>query len=92
MQFKFNETLIDSLCNKAQKSPIRAKLAAVMIRGKKRVGHVCCNTNSVCVRGYRCPSLHAEANAILTYYSKSIAFSKKKGWYFLCSKGNKGKG
>ena len=90
MQFKFNETLIDSLCDKAQKSPIKAKLAAVMIQGKKRVGHVCCNTNSACVRGYRCPSVHAEANAILSYYGKSLAFSNKRGWYFLRSKGTKG--
>ena len=92
MEFKFSNSLIDNLCLEAQKSPVKAQLAAVILQGKKRVSHICCNTNSTCIRGYRCPSLHAEANAISSYYGKSLCFSKKKGWYFLRSKGKKGEG
>jgi hypothetical protein len=66
-------------CEEAQKSPISHQLAAGVIKDKKLVGKVCCNTLS---NNDSCGSLHAEANAITTYFGKNLSFDKyRKMWY-----------
>ena len=70
------------LCNEAKKSTITSKLAAIILKNQKLVSKVCCNQERNFCRGVECSSLHAEANAILTYYGKSLQFNiSNKKWY-----------
>ncbi len=74
-------------CIEAQKSPISHQLAAGVMINKKLAGRVCCNTlsNNDC-----CGSLHAEANAITSYFGRNLSFDKHrnkwclKGYYPQC--------
>ena len=70
------------LCHEALKSDISSKLAAGVLKGKKMVSKACCNTNRNFCRGTICGSLHAEANALLTYLGQSLQFdAMNKRWY-----------
>ena len=70
------------LCHEALKSDISSKLAAGVLKGKKMVSRACCNTNRNFCRGVVCGSLHAEANALLTYLGQSLQFDIiNKRWY-----------
>ena len=70
------------LYNEAIKSTITSKLAAIVLKNQKLVSKVCCNQERNFCRGIECSSLHAEANAILTYYGKSLQFNiLNKKWY-----------
>jgi hypothetical protein len=78
-----NNNLFDrfgqTFCQEAQKSPIAHQLAAGVIKDKKLVGKVCCNTlsNNDC-----CGSLHAEANAITAYFGRNVSFDNHRNkWY-----------
>ena len=74
-------------CMEAQKSPISHQLAAGVMINKKLAGRVCCNTlsNNDCSG-----SLHAEANAITTYFGRNLSFDRHrnkwclKGYYPQC--------
>jgi len=70
------------LCTEAKKSTITSKLAAIILKNQKLVSKVCCNQERNFCRGIECSSLHAEANALLTYYGKSLQFNiLNKKWY-----------
>jgi deoxycytidylate deaminase len=84
---KFN--LINKLCTEAQKSVIDHQLAATIIKSGKMVTKVCCNSPRNTCRGACMGSLHAEANAILNYFGRSLSWDKKKGWCFLNRKVSK---
>lgn len=67
--------------NEAIKSDIDYHLAAGILCNKKLISVPCCNINRNYCRGNICSSLHAEANALLTYYGKDLQFdTKKKRW------------
>ena len=75
------------LCQEASKSEISSKLAACILKDKKMVSKARCNTSRNFCRGLECGSLHAEANAILTYFGKSLQFDPYiKRWYLLWNK------
>ena len=86
--FKF-ENVIYNLTDVAKKSPINTKLGACIMRGSK-ISSLRCNIERNCCRGHRCPSLHAEAHAIIAHYGKNLTYSPKKGWCLLREKGGKG--
>jgi hypothetical protein len=70
--------------DEAQKSPIQFQLCAAILKDKKMVGKPCCNTSNKLVRGMICGSVHAEANAIISYFGKDLRFdNSKKRWCLL---------
>lgn len=75
-----NENILNFLRNKANKSLIDQQLAAAIIKGKKMISKPCCNTTRSICRGNHIGSLHAEANAIMTFYGRALSFDKKSGW------------
>lgn len=85
----YNINIINKLCSEAKKSLINQQLAAVILKGTKTVSKPLCNTYRNTCRGYKCGSLHAEANAIINYYNKTLSYDKNKGWLLsneLCKK------
>jgi hypothetical protein len=71
----------------ALKSNIQTKLAACILKGKKMICKPCCNVDRNIYRGINYGSIHAEANAILTYYGKNLVFDKVKNkWCLLWNK------
>jgi deoxycytidylate deaminase len=70
--------------SKAGSSDVNYQLAAGILQDKKLVCKPCCNQNRCYYRGYHCNSIHAEANAILQYFGKSLRFCRGKNrWYLL---------
>lgn len=70
------------LYNEANKSTITSKLSAIILKNQKLVSKVCCNLERNFCRGFECSSLHAEANAILSYYGKLLQYdTSNKKWY-----------
>jgi hypothetical protein len=69
--------MIDNIKNNQY---IKIGVAAVLLHGTKPIGDVCNNTTRNYFRGTICPSLHAEANAVMTYFGKHISYSPKHGW------------
>lgn len=78
----YYQSIVHTLSNKAVNSQINQRLAAVLIKGKRMVSQPCCNTLRNKCKGTLCGSLHAETNAILSYYGNKLSFNKKEGWYF----------
>lgn len=78
-----------TFCQEALSSNISSKLAAGVLKGKKLVSKVCCNTSRNFCRGVECGSLHAEANALLTYFGKSLKFDVATGRWCLIPRTNK---
>jgi len=75
-----NSNILNSLRTEANKSLIDQQLAAAIIKGKRLISKPCCNTTRSICRGNCIGSLHAEANAIINYFGKTLSFDKKKGW------------
>jgi deoxycytidylate deaminase len=71
---KLFEKFYPNFYQEAIKSTVSTKLAAGILKGKKIVGKICCNTNRNLCRGIFCGSVHAEANALLNYFGKSLQF------------------
>ena len=69
----------------AKESKISHQLSACIIKGKKIISKICCNTERSVCRGIDIGSLHAEANAILNYFGKDLTYSEKRGWCVLRS-------
>jgi len=79
---KLFKKFYSTLCQEAEKSDITSKLAAGILKDKKMVSKACCNTGRNFCRRSLCGSLHAEANAILTYFGKSLQLDQGcKRWY-----------
>lgn len=86
MNRRINNICLDRLVGYAKNASINAgKLSAAIIKNGRLYIQPCVNTQRNTCRGSVCGSLHAEQNALLNYYGKDIAYSKKNGWY-LCPK------
>lgn len=72
----------NALFSVALTSDIEQKLAASIYKGGKII-KPCPNLSRNIYRGMLCGSLHAEANAILSYYPKNLNWVPEYGWCFL---------
>lgn len=79
---QINTNILNRLCLEASNSLIDQQLAAAILKGNKIISKPVCNSPRNTCRGASFGSLHAEANAIINYYGKSLFFDRKKGWYF----------
>lgn len=81
----------NALSSVALTSDIEQKLAASVYKAGKII-NPCPNSSRNVYRGMTCGSLHAEANAILSYYPKDLTWTPERGWCFLrgTRKGKKG--
>ena len=77
------ERLYTHLRPHAKQSNISHQLSACIIKGKKIISKICCNTERTICRGIDMGSLHAEAHAIVNYFGKSLIFDPHKGWCVL---------
>jgi len=77
-----NSTIINNLYNEAETSTLQHRLAAAVVHNNKQLSNSCCNINRNLCRRKHIPSIHAEANALLNFYSNKIYFSKYRGWCF----------
>ena len=66
--------------NVKNNNSIKIGVSAVMLYGTKPIGNICSNINRNYCRGMIFPSMHAELNAIKTYFGKNISYSEKIGW------------
>lgn len=82
---QINNSILNRLCLEASKSLIDQQLAAAILKGNKIISKPVCNSPRNTCRGACFGSLHAEANAIVTYFGKSLFFDKNKGWCFFWS-------
>jgi hypothetical protein len=72
--------------NISKNDQIKIGVAAVMMQGTKQIGNICGNIDRNYCRGLICPSIHAEVNAITSYFGKYISYSQKHGWSQWCIK------
>jgi deoxycytidylate deaminase len=72
--------MFSKLINEAEKSTLKHKLSAAIIKGNKFLRSPCSNIMRNKIRGYRSGSLHAEAHAIMEYYGKNLKF--KNGEFY----------
>ncbi len=75
--------LIENIKNN---TAINIGIAAIMLQGTKPIGDVCGNIDRNYCRGMVCPSMHAEVNAVKSYFGKDIKYSQKHGWKMWCIK------
>lgn len=69
--------MIDNIKNN---NNINIGVSAVMMYGMKPIGNICSNINRNYCSGMVCPSMHAEVNAVKSYFGKDISYSEKGGW------------
>lgn len=60
---------------------INIGISAVMLLGSTPTGNICSNIDRNYCRGMVCPSMHAEVNAVKSYFGKDIQYSQKHGWF-----------
>ncbi len=77
MQFN---TLINRLITYPNNSNIDIQVSAILLYGTKPIGNVCTNIERNCIKGLVCPAMHAEVNAVCSYFGKDIRYSIKYGW------------
>ena len=78
------QNIIPRMREEAERSPIRYRLAAGIIKNGKFINRPTHNTNGEVIRGCRCSSLHAEHRAMLKAFPN---LQYKQGrWCFLQSK------
>ena len=82
-------TLVQRLINYPNVSNINISISAIMLHGMKPIGNVCTNIERNYIKGYVCPAIHAEVNAINNYFGKDLRFSEKYGWSIKNHKINK---
>ncbi len=68
---------------------INIGISAIMMHGTTPIGDICSNIDRNYCRGMVCPSLHAEVNAVISHYGKSIRYSPTHGWKMWCLKETK---
>jgi deoxycytidylate deaminase len=73
-------SLINRLINYPNISNLDIQLSAIMMHGTKPVGTVCTNIERNYIKGHVCPAMHAETNAVATYFGKKLRYSDKYGW------------
>jgi len=67
--------LLNQLKMKANDSLVEHKLGAVIIKGNKMLTKPCCNLPKNSCYGNTVGSIHAEVNAIITYFGKSFYYN-----------------
>lgn len=83
-------TIINRLTdNIKNNSAMNIGVAAVLLRGSRQIGRICGNYERNYCHGQVCPSIHAEVNAITSYFGKHISYSPKHGWQQCCLKEGK---
>lgn len=90
------DQLLNDLFNTSKEGVINHKLVAVIFKGNNLLSKLCCNSPKISnkkILDYYINhgSIHAEANAILSYYGKSFYYNKYKNLVYLPndSKGKK---
>ncbi len=61
-------------------------VAAVLMRGTRPIGKICGNSERNYFRGKVCPSIHAEAGAMMCHFGKHLSYSPTVGWNGQCLK------
>lgn len=61
-------------------------VAAVIMRGTRPISKICYNSKRNYVRGKVCPSIHAEANAMMCHFGKHLSYCPTIGWKKQCLK------
>jgi hypothetical protein len=76
-----NKIIIDKMIeNINNNNNIKTGVCAVMMYGTKPIGNICSNVARNYYNGMICPSMHAEVNAIKSFFGKDISYSEKYGW------------
>ncbi len=78
--------MIDNIKNN---NSIKIGVSAVMLHGTKPAGNICSNKARNYCNGMVCPSMHAEVDAIKSYFGKDLTYSQKFGWHMWCLKESK---
>jgi deoxycytidylate deaminase len=73
-------SLAQRLINSPNMSNIGIPVSAILLSGTKPIGNVCTNIERNYIKGHVCPAIHAEVNAINSYFGKNIKYSEKYGW------------
>ena len=82
-----NKLIINKMIENIQNNnSIKIGVSAVMLHGTKPAGNICSNIARNYYNGMVCPSMHAEVNAIKSYFGKDIYYSPKYGWQKWCIK------
>lgn len=82
--------LANKMVNKiSNKSGMNINIAAVIMRGIRPVSQICQNKERNYLRGKVCPSIHAEASAMMCHFGKHLSYSSPGGWTRQCLKENK---
>ena len=76
---KFRQ-LINKMIDIPKMSNIQIQVSAILLLGSKPIGNGCTNIERNYIKGYVCPAIHAEVNAINNYFGKDIRYSTKYGW------------
>ncbi len=74
------QQLINKLTNIPKITNIQIQISAILMQGTKPIGDACTNIERNYLKGYVCPAIHAEVNAINNYFGKDIRYSNKYGW------------
>jgi len=85
-----NKIIISKMIDTIQNNKaINIGISATMMYGTKPIGDICSNIDRNYCRGMVCPSMHAEVNAVKSYFGKSIRYSPAHGWKMWCLKETK---
>jgi hypothetical protein len=88
MYINNNNNLINQLKIEASNSLIDQKLAAVLMKSSKMLTEPCRNLAKNICQGNKTSSIHAEVNAIMTYFGKSFYYDKINKRVFYSDKKN----
>jgi len=76
-----NKIIISKMIDTIQNNKaINIGISATMMYGTKPIGDICSNIDRNYCRGMVCPSMHAEVNAVKSYFGKSIRYYPAHGW------------
>jgi hypothetical protein len=82
-----NKIIINKMIENIQNNNnIKIGISAVMLHGTKPAGNICSNIARNYCNGMICPSMHAEVNAVKSYFRKDLSYSQKFGWHMWCLK------
>ena len=70
-------SLAQNLIPAVSTSNINIGVAAAIVRNGKVIGKVSQNTERTHCHGMNCSSVHAEVNAVISYFGKDLYYNKK---------------
>ena len=74
-------SLAQNLIPAVSTSNINIGVAAAIVRNGKVIGKVSQNTERTHCHGMNCSSVHAEVNAVISYFGKDLYYDKKTEGY-----------